>query len=234
MSDGTLHVRKLGLHPGAMIGVCVVTTLAGAALGWGADALFGWFQQTFDGAPALLRAAAALPEVVTISALAVAGLVFGLMIVGEWEGETLVCEVRPDGVQTHIQKRTAWVERSRIASAYVDGEELVLADGTGRVLAVGKVDGVGPRRVARTFAEAGYPWSDGGHPLERSFSPFVEGRDDLGDVATPLLRARATALEDGQKARARELRAELSEAGVLVRDRRGAQEFAALPGPSRN
>ncbi|WP_420110855.1 YqeB family protein [Pseudactinotalea sp.] len=234
MSDATLQVRKLGLHPGAVIGVCALTAVAGAALGWGADALFGWFQQTFDSAPALLRAAAALPEAITIAALAVAGLAFGLMIVGDWEGETLVCEIRPDGVQTRLQKRTAWVERGRIASAFVDGEELVLADARGRMLAVGKVDGVGPRRVGRAFAEAGYPWADGGHPLERAFSPFVEGRDDLGEVATPLLRARATALEDGQKARARDLRAELSQAGVLVRDRRGAQEYARLPGSSRH
>ena len=228
MPDGTPQIPKLGLHTGTTVVVCLVATAVGATLGWGADALLGWFQSTFDGAPALLRAAAALPDVVTIVALAVAGLAFGLFVVADWERETMVCEIEPDGVRTRLHKRTSWVDRGSVATAFADGNELVLADATGRMLAVGKVDGVGRRRLARAFTEAGYPWSDGGHPWEGRFAAFIEGRDDLSDPAARLIRARATAIEDGEKARARELRAELSEAGVLVRDRRGEQEYVVL------
>lgn len=228
MSDDTLQITRLGLHPIAVIAVCVGTTTIGTGLGFGADALFMWFHSTFDSAPALVRAAAALPDVVTIVVLALAGLVFGVIVIGGWESETLVCEVRPDGIQTRLNKRTSWVARGDISSVYLDGEELVLADSTGRMLAVGKVDGVGAKRLARALTEAGYPWSGGGSPYEASFSTFVDGRDDLGAPATALIRSRATALEDGQKARARELRTELSQAGTLVRDRRGEQEYVVL------
>lgn len=220
----------LGLHPGVVAAVLLVCAAAGTGLGFAAEALFTWFEATFDGAPALLRAAAALPDAVTIVALGLVGAVAGLGIVGKWEDETMICELQADGVRTRLRKHTAWVGRETIASAYLDGDELVLADGRGRMLAAGKVDGVGPRRVARALVAAGYPWSGNGHPEEQSFTIFVDGRDDLGDPATGLIKARATALEDGNKARARELRSELSEAGVLVRDRRGEQEYVVLGG----
>lgn len=222
------ETTRLTLHPGAVAAVVAVCAAVGVVLGFAADVLFTWFESTFDGAPALLRAAAALPDVVTIVGLGVAGLIVGVWVVGEWESETLVCEVQPDGVKTRLHQHTAWVDRCAITAVYLDHDELVLAEAGGRMLAVGKVDGVGRARLARTFTSAGYPWSDGGHPLEGSFATFVEGRDDLGEVATDLVKQRAIALEDGNKARARALRRELSDAGVLVRDRRGEQQYALL------
>ena len=221
---------KLTLHPGAVVAVCLTGAAIGTVLGLGAESLFMWFQSTFGGAPALLRAASALPDVVTIAGLGIAGLVGGLWIAAAWEAETLVCEVGADGIRTRLNKRTTWVDRTAISAAYVDRDELVLADASGRMLVAGKVDGVGPKRVGRMLAKAGYPWSDGGHPFEEEFVTFVEGRDDLGEPATGLIKARATALQDGKHGRARELRHQLSDAGVLVRDRRGEQQYVILDG----
>jgi hypothetical protein len=222
------HTR-LGLHPGAIAAVVVTCAATGTGLGLGADALLGWFEATLDGAPGLLRAAAALPDVVTIVALGLAGLTLGIWVVVEWERETLVCEIHPDGVQARLHKHVVWIDRDEIASACLDRDELVLLDAHGRMLVAGKVDGVGPRRVRRALSQAGYPWSDAGHPDEEQFRVFLEGRDDLGEPATTLIKARAAALEGGEKARARALRAQLSDAGVLVRDRRGEQQYARLP-----
>lgn len=218
---------RLTLHPLAVATTLLLGVVVGGGLGASAGALLRWFESTFDSAPGPIRVAAALPDAVAIGALAVIGLVAGLLLVGRWEEETLVVRIEQDGLHLRHHKRSRWVTRTDVANLYLDRDELVVADSAGRPIATGDVGGVGRRRIARALGAAGYPFCSSGNPHEGRFTVFVEGRDDLGATAD-LLTRRAAALAQDDAARARELRAELGSAGVLVRDRRGEQEYVVL------
>ena len=219
---------RIGLHPALVVGLCAAGATLGVALGLGADALVSLLDRTVGSAPGLLRGIASVRDGVMAAVLGIVGALAGLLFAGTWEDETLVCEISREGVRTRLHKRRGWVPREAVADVFVDGEELVLADATGRMLAVGQVAGVGMGRLERAFTGAGYPWSGRGHPREGAFRTFVEGRDHPPHPITELLVARAGALAEKDHARARELRRQLSDAGALVRDRHGEQEYTLL------
>lgn len=113
------------------------------------------------------------------------------------------------------------LEAANITGVFVDGKEVVVGGASGAELMREQTDHSAARIRAAVEAH-GYPWLDT-DPHDHEFERWVDGVPAMGEHANAVLRARESALEAGEAADARELRAEAARLGIVVRDRGGRQ-----------
>lgn len=217
---------RIGLPRTLQAAVVVTTTAAGAALGLVVRGLVGWLERTVDGSPGPLRIAAQLPTGVAVGALAVLGLIGGVVLVGMWQHEVARLTVARDHLEVEAGGHRRWIESGEVGEAFLGrGGELTILDRGGGLLAAASTDGVPRARIARALTEAGYPWRGDADPYESEYVRFVQGRGDAEPEVEELLRERAVARAEKRGPTARDLRLRLGERGVVVRDRGDEQEF---------
>lgn len=200
-------------------------TAAGVALGFLAKPFTQWLVSMFDSAPGPLRAAAALPTAVAVPGLAAIGVVVGLWISHEALKESLRLTVTAAHVLLSQNDAERHVSRDKIAEVFLDGKDLVLLDARTIELARNNASDLNADDIAKAFTELGYPWRGGKNPYEADFQSWVDGHPALDDTRNQLLRSRSRALTDEKTGAAAELADQLQEAGVVVRDRDGAQQY---------
>ena len=111
--------------------------------------------------------------------------------------------------------------RTAVHAVFLDGKDLVLLGDDGNELAREKTDR-SAARLAEAFTRHGYPWRDA-DPRAGDFRLWTDTAQGLPPGAGALLSMRARALKDGKTADAGDLRAELINLGVVVRDEGGKQ-----------
>lgn len=191
--------------------------LAGAVLAWLLKLAAGWVAALpwapFQGPVKLV---ASLPEPQATIVAVLVGIAAGLVFVYLAERDYATVQVDDDRVTVSRRGRSRSVGRDSIATAFLDGKQLVLLGyDTGELVREGgdlDLDG-----VQAAFAGRGYPWH-AGDPHEGEYRRWVEGLPDLPAGADALLRARARAVENGNDDDVAELREELGTMGVVVRD----------------
>ena len=213
----------------ALLGAILLAGLpVGAAAGYLVGPLTRWLVDVVGGAPGPLRLLEQIPEPWLIGLGTVAGLVAAALLATVIRAETIAVEIGADGVTVERDRARCYVGRERIASVFTDPHDLVLRDAAGRELLRREAD-VGAARLAAAFEAAGYPWSGTRDPDEDRFRDWVDGTPDLpGDVHTQL-RRRARARRDDDTDAASDLREQLQDAGIVVRDRSShGQQWRAL------
>lgn len=207
--------------------VLVVLPLLGLLLGWGILAIADWVAglawAPFQG-PFQLVAEAPRPAatIVVLALGAVAGLVFGLVILGD----SLVIEVTEEAVVLRRGDTVTRVGHTELGSVHLDAKELVFLDDTG--LEVARVSSDLPvDRVRNSLLEAGHRWHDS-DPFADDFRRWVEGTPDLTGAANAVLAARARALGKGEAEDAADLRRELIKLGLVLRDRDDRQYWRTV------
>lgn len=208
--------------------VLVVLPLLGLFLGLGILAIADWVAglawAPFQG-PFQLVAEAPRPAatIVVLALGAVAGLVFGLVVLGD----SLVIEVTEEAVVLRRGDTVTRVERTELGSVHLDAKELVFLDETG--LEVARVASDLPvDRVRSSLVEARHPWRDS-DPFADDFRRWVEDTPDLTGAANAVLAARARALGKGEAKDAADLRRELIKLGLVLRDRDDRQYWRTVP-----
>jgi hypothetical protein len=156
----------------------------------------------------------------TIGAIVV-GVVAGLVIAALAVHESLTVAVDDHRVELSQSGGTIWFDRPQVAAAYVDNKQLVLVGPDTKELTRSKSD-LDRVKLRDAFITHGYPWQDE-DPYRVEFRRWVEGTPNLPPAANSLLRARATALAKGDTKDATDLRTELADLGVVVRDERKRQ-----------
>ncbi|MGO1975451.1 MAG: YqeB family protein [Propionibacteriaceae bacterium] len=207
--------------------VLVLLPLLGLLLGWGVLAIADWVAglawAPFQG-PFQLVAEAPRPAatIIVLAVGAVAGLVFGLVVLGD----SLVIEVSEEAVVLRRGDTVTRVERTELGSVHLDAKELVFLDETG--LEVARVASDLPvDRVRNSLVEAGHPWRDS-DPFVDDFRRWVEDTPDLTGAANAVLAARARALGTGEAKDAADLRRELIKLGLVLRDRDDRQYWRTV------
>lgn len=109
----------IGLSRWVQAGALLVTTVAGALLGLVVRGLVSWLERTVDGSPGPLRIAAQLPVGVAVGALAVLGLVGGVVLLGTWQHEVASLTVADDRVELAVDGHRRWMARGEIGEAGV-------------------------------------------------------------------------------------------------------------------
>ncbi|PRW61854.1 hypothetical protein CEP50_18510 [Actinopolyspora mortivallis] len=199
--------------------------LVGAAVLWGAETLAGpitelaWFP--FQGVFELVTS---LPEPqVTLGVLAV-GALAGAVVAHLFLRDQVKALVSDEEVTILHGERSRTFHRGRIETAFVDRKQLVLLGTDDREL-VRVGDEVDRRRFRAAFRAHGYGWCEEGDPHEDEYRRWVEGLPDLPAGADALLRARARALEKDDRQDAEQLREQLGELGVVVREGKRKRQY---------
>ncbi|GAA4900176.1 YqeB family protein [Streptomonospora salina] len=206
--------------------------LAGAGLGALLRSLVDWLA-TWPWVPmeGPVRLISALPDLPTRIGGAAVGLVAGLAVAFIGEGESATVTVDDDTATIDRGGRRTAFARTQVRAVFMDGTRLVaLGHDTEEV--AGRPADLDGRRLAAAFRAHGYPWHDGGDPHAAEYRRWVEGHRELSAGAHALLAARERALrKDGSDADAdaEELRAQLADLGVVVRDERTKQYWRAVP-----
>ncbi|MEV0644189.1 hypothetical protein AB0I28_02885 [Phytomonospora sp. NPDC050363] len=192
--------------------------VAGALAVWGLKLIAGWvaglswapFQGVFE-----LAADVPDPQA-TIGALGI-GAVGGLVLAAIGQHETLSIVFEDDALETTKDGRTRTFARNDVDRVCLSGKELIVFSADGGELLREKTE-ADPARLAAAFRAKGYAWEEGGDPYAERFKRWVPGVEGLPPGADALLKARQKARDKDDAGDCAELRDELAEIGVVVRD----------------
>jgi hypothetical protein len=198
--------------------------LIGAGAGWLLKSLAEWATSLpwvpFQG-PLELVASVPDPQA-TIGGIAL-GVAGGLVVAVLAERDCVRVTVEDDQLTVTRGGSSQRVPRASIGAVFLDGKQLVLlGHGTDELAREGG-DPPDAERLEAAFRAHGYPWVPGGDPHTDEYRRWVEDLPDLPAGADALLKARARALDRGDKEDA-QLRRELGRLGIVVRDE-GKRQF---------
>lgn len=196
----------------------------GFGLGFAVRPLFAWMMDLFDTAPGPLRVAATLPTFWAVLALTVVGGFVGAWLASDAYKQALMVTVDRDGVELTQDGHARYIAAERVASAMLDGKELVLLDDQTREQARYKADDLNGDELAKAFTAFGHHWEPG-NPYDERFERWVDGRPGLAEPVEKLLRERGRAIADGKVGTIEALTDRLRDEGVAVRDRGDSQEY---------
>jgi hypothetical protein len=207
--------RRITARPRAL--VWVGFPLVGAAAGWLLKSLAGW-ATTLPWVPfqGPLELVGSVPDpYATIGSLAL-GIVGGLVVAVLAEQDHLRVTVEDDQVTIARGGSSRPVRRASVAAVYLDGNQPVLLGPATDELAREGGGLPDATRLQTAFEAHGYPWMPGGDPHKDDYRRWVEDLPELPAGANAILRARARALDRGDKEDAAQLRQELGKLGIVV------------------
>jgi hypothetical protein len=221
---------ELGYGRGGQALFVVLPALIGAALGGGLWALVDWLLGLpwipFRGPLALVNS---IPDQVALPVLiglgVVAGVLFGLYALHD----ELFLTVDDYEVRFRRGGADRRLPRTAVHAVFLEGKDVVLLGDDGNELARERTDRPAAK-VAAAFTGHGYSWRDG-DPRAGDFRLWTATAQGLPPGAGALLSVRARALKDHRTADAADLRAELADLGVVVRDEGGKQYWRRADRP---
>jgi hypothetical protein len=208
---------------GEQILVWVVLPALGAGAGWLVKFLAEWLADVpFVPFQRALEFLASMSEPqATLGALAVGSLVgLAFSCVAAWERLTVT--VSDEVVSLRSRGATQKIMRASVSAVFRDEKRLVLLGTVTEELA-GESSDLKADRLRDAFLRHGYPWQEGGDPYKDDYRRWVEDIPGLPAGANALLRARGRALDKNDTDDARQLRTELADLGVVVRDEKKRQ-----------
>jgi hypothetical protein len=198
---------------------------AGAAAGWLINLLVGLVASLpsgpFHGA---FELADRIPEPQSSIGSIVLGALAGTALAVQVARERLTVSVSADRAALARRGAVQQVERASVSAVFLDGNRLVLLGPATEELAREKSD-LPAGRLRDAFVAHGFAWRDDGDPYRDDFRTWTGHAPDLPAAVNALLRARARALADDQRAEAAELAAELAADGIVVRDEKKRQSW---------
>ena len=153
--------------------------------------------------------------------LAGIGLVAGALFSAYIYTEILKIEVDGNHIVIDIHDMKSEVYRSDIESIFKEGKMLVITDNAGLEL-LGETTDYPPGRLKDTFQKYHYPWTDH-DPRSAQFFEWVTDHENLSERANDILYNRRQAKRDDEEKRVRNLRQDLMEIGIVVKDKNGRQ-----------
>jgi hypothetical protein len=193
--------------------------LVGAAAGWLLKSLAGWATSLawvpFQGP---LELVASVPDpAATIGSLAL-GVAGGVVVALLAEQDYVTVTVTDDQVTLTRGGSSRRVRRASIGAVFLDGKQLVVLGHATDELAREGGDLPDAGRLEAAFGAHGFPWVPGGDPHKAEYRRWVEELPGLPAGANAILKARARALDRGDKEDAAQLRQELGQLGIVVRE----------------
>ncbi|MGC4849971.1 YqeB family protein [Micromonospora sp. DT15] len=211
--------------------------LLGAGAGWLLAAATGWLARLpWVPFSDLIEWLDRLPEPQATAGTIGVGVLAGLVIAGIGTAERLIVTV--DGAQVQLRRsdENRTIARVDTRVVFLADKHLVLLDADGAELVRESTD-LPAAQLAAAFREHGWGWADD-DPHRSAYRLWVPGLPGLPAGADALLRARDRAIERDRRDDARELRRELGQIGVVLRDEGKRQYWrlttrALAPGPER-
>jgi len=199
--------------------------LIGGGAGWLLRSLAGWATSLpwvpFKGP---LELVASVPDPLATLGSVALGIVGGLVVAVLAEQDYVRVTVDDDQVTVARGASRRSLPRASIGAVFLDGRQLVLLGHATDELAREGGDLPDAERLEAAFLAHGYPWMPGGDPHKDEYRRWVEDLPDLPAGANAILKARARALDKGDKEDAAQLREELGRLGIVVGEE-GKRQF---------
>ncbi|MFI6233459.1 hypothetical protein ACIBD9_07865 [Micromonospora sp. NPDC050784] len=191
--------------------------LLGAGAGWLLAAATGWLAR-LPWVPFgdLIEWLDRLPEPQATAGTIAVGVVAALVIAGIGTAERLIVTVDAAQVQLRRSDENRTVARADTRVVFVADKHLVLLDADDAELVRESTD-LPATKLAAAFREHGWGWADD-DPHRSAYRLWVPDLPGLPAGADALLRARERAIQRDRRDDARELRRELGQIGVVLRD----------------
>src|SRR5690625_1233074 len=225
MSESSVTVTvdsKFG-PPFAVVGAGI-----GLVLALLVEPVVSWLLERIDTAPAPLLLTYHLPLVWSAPLLTVLGGVVGWILFSLWNDEVGRVVIDHQAMRVEGKDSTAVFPRQEIAEVFLDKDELVLVDGDSRELSRTTSDSSLAHKLSSALTTFDYPWAGARDPRESAFVDWVDRSPELEEPVHTLLRARRRALADQKSGEAESTREQLSEHGVIVRDRDKKQQYRLI------
>ncbi|HEU5160950.1 MAG TPA: hypothetical protein VFU43_28390 [Streptosporangiaceae bacterium] len=197
----------------------------GAVLGGLLDLLVRWMA-SLPGGPfhGAVKLADKLPEPHAAIGSIILGALAGLALAHQAAKERLTVTVSGDRVILARRGSVREIAAGSVSAVFRDGRRLVLLGPDTEELSREPCD-LNTERLRAAFVAHGHPWHDDGDPHAGEYRRWVEATPDLPPGVNALLKARARALAKGERDDAADLRAELAEIGIVVRDEKKRQSW---------
>ncbi|MGG3310563.1 DUF308 domain-containing protein [Paenibacillus lautus] len=212
-----MEYSDLGLSSSDRILIWAVPPLLGAVVGWFIPAIADWATGLawvpFQG-PLELIASIQGPWVVIVTAIL--GLLAGMVLSHIAIKESLAVRLSDQEIRLRMHDAEQSFTRDEVSAVFLDGKQLVLLGTEGQELYRENPEAKRDA-VAETFKRHGYSWRDH-DPFADHYVRWVADSPELTPSLNALFLAREKAMENEDKEDAADLRRELSELGITVRD----------------
>lgn len=213
---------EFGLTRNEKYAIHVVPPVLGAVAGWYLPVLARWILQLpwlpYQG---IIEKIASYSGVTASVILCIVGIVAGIVLSQFIFYETLRVFINNESVTVKIRDTKDTFRKEDMQSVYMDGKALVLVGKQENEMFHEIYDG-NKKKIAKTFLSLGYPWFDS-DPYQAAYRRWDENDQQIPAAVHALLRARKGCLENDQKTMARQLRSDLANIGVAVKDRKDKQ-----------
>jgi|GEM_PF-3115518 len=153
--------------------------------------------------------------------LAGIGLIAGALFSAYIYTEILKVEVQRDHIIIDVHDMMSEIRKADIESIFKDGKMLVITDNAGLEFLRESTDYT-PGRLKDAFQKYHYPWTDQ-DPRSAEFFEWTTDHENLSERANDILYNRRQAKRYDEEKRAGELRQDLMEVGIVVKDKNGRQ-----------
>lgn len=148
-----------------------------------------------------------------------------LLCVGIVVGLLLSLTVYKEALKISINDQELWIKKdddakiikkSEIQGIFMEGNQVIIMGRQGQELLREKTD-IKKEEVRKTFQSHDYPWYEE-DPYINEFHLWTLDDQILGEKANSILYERRNALREGDKKKAKDLKTDLHELGVVVKD----------------
>jgi hypothetical protein len=224
----TTRIRQSPLAPAVLVGGGTALGILLGLFGPGLTrALTALIERTPFPVHGLLERLGQIDQVWSLPILGGAGLLGGIFLAIVAASEAPELEISRDHLEHRQQDREAWTERTDVASAFRDGNDLVLLASEGGLRARLDITDLSRTKLRAALTRDGWPLRDD-DPYDADFQPWADGRPGFTPEEQALLRERREERKD--KAARRRADEALAAAGLVARERDGRLQVRRVRG----
>lgn len=148
--------------------------------------------------------------------LLIAGFIIGVILAFVIYREALKMSINDQEILIDKDDHKQIIKKSEIKEIYMDDQEVVITGHHGEELLRERTE-VARENIRNIFLDYHYPWCDQ-DPYKDEFSLWTLGDHTLGEKANSILYERRKAIREKDEKKAKNLRMDLKELGVIVKD----------------
>lgn len=144
------------------------------------------------------------------------GVVIGVFLALTIYSEALKMNISDHEILINKDDKEKTIQKSEIKAIFMEDNEVVITDHKGQELLSEKTD-IKKEKIREIFLYHHYPWCEQ-DPYVNEFNLWTLEDHTLGEKVNSILYERRKAIREGDKKKAKNLKMDLNELGVVVKD----------------
>ncbi|AST94740.1 MULTISPECIES: YqeB family protein [Bacillaceae] len=197
--------------------IAVLFPIVLGTIGWFLPKLFDFIKRIsfFSDSKAIQLLESFNPFWVSIILMFV-GVVIGVFLALTIYSEALKMNISDHEILINKDDKEKTIQKSEIKAIFMEDNEVVITDHKGQELLSEKTD-IKKEKIREIFLYHHYPWCEQ-DPYVNEFNLWTLEDHTLGEKVNSILYERRKAIREGDKKKAKNLKMDLNELGVVVKD----------------